>query len=279
MRAFNEYRNRHTIPSSLDIQLRIGPEDQFHDELAMFGGQTRVVTNKFLSRKRTKILTKPRDARELVVPFSPTTSSTPTTSTPTPTPSSGANAAATPHSMSTPSDDGSPLPQNVEEQMSNMHPSLMEYLSLFPGDASISVMDIDPATPPHSHSQPSVSSSSLAAQSMGGIDGIAGILPNAAAGLSGTEPHGDLLQFLNVLPDGGASESPAEPSLFFSGNSLSGNMVHPALSTDLFASFPTGELSEQWNSLMRETGFFNSQGDLLLDQMENVPQGNAYPRF
>ncbi|KAI0794297.1 fungal-specific transcription factor domain-containing protein [Fomes fomentarius] len=282
MRAFNEYRNRHTIPSSLDIQLRIGPEDQFQDELAMFGGQTRVVTNKLLNRKRTKILTKPRDARELVVPFSPTTSSTPAPSS-TPVPSSGANAAATPHSMSTPSDDGSPLPQNVEEQMSNMHPSLMEYLSLFPGDASISVMDIDPATPPPS--QPSVfasspsASSSFATQSMGGIDGIAGILPNAAAGPSGTAPQGDLLQFLNVLPDGNASGSPAEPSLFFSGNSVNGNAMHPALSTDLFASFPTGELSEQWNSLMRETGFFDSQGDLLLDQMESVPQGDAYPRF
>ena len=49
---------------SLDIQLRIGPEDKFQDELAIFGGQTRVVTNKFLSRRKHKFPSRPRAERE-----------------------------------------------------------------------------------------------------------------------------------------------------------------------------------------------------------------------
>ncbi|KAI1783785.1 hypothetical protein LXA43DRAFT_866997, partial [Ganoderma leucocontextum] len=108
LRAFNEYRNRHMTPT-LDIQLRIGPEDQFQDELAIFGGQTRVVTNKFLTRRKPS---RPRVERER------TERSEYDTSVPPRLP-----------------------PQQVKDQMEDMHPSLMEYLSLFPSAASISVIN------------------------------------------------------------------------------------------------------------------------------------------
>ena len=289
MRAFNEYRNRHVNLSSVDIQFRIGPEDEFQDELAMFGGQTRVVTNKLLNRKRTRVPTKPREAREPAPPFSPGSSSSHTASS-TPAPTSD----GTPHSQSASSDEGTPLPQHVEEQVSSMHPALMEYLSLFPTEASISVMDVDSAPPPPhiacdalssfalpsafaSKPAPSQSPSAFAAaaaEPMGSIDGLAGTLAHPHAGVGQLGMSGDAAQFLNVLPDGTASGAITEPALFFSENTVSPEM-------GLFASFAPGELGEQWNSLMRETGFFDQQGGTRIcqDGMEGVPQVDIFPRF
>ena len=271
LRAFNQYRNRHMAPS-LDIQLRIGPEDDFQDELAIFGGQTRVVTNKFLSRKKARIYAKPREASATTVPLSPPATSA--ASTPAPGGASQSQSAATPAlTASTPSDDGLPLPQNVEEQMSNVHPSLMEYLSLFPADASISVMDVDPAPPslstagshPHHDSTTSMFGTAQTAPSSmfstppshpHGQPMVGVSVPQTQAGPSALQPPPpvDPLHFLNVLPDGLNPAGPiADPSLFFAAS--------PEVSTGIFdaSSFAPGELGEQWNSLMRETGFFNSQ--------------------
>ncbi|KAI0730863.1 fungal-specific transcription factor domain-containing protein [Earliella scabrosa] len=270
LRAFNQYRNRHMAPS-LDIQLRIGPEDDFQDELAIFGGQTRVVTNKFLSRKKTRIYAKPREASATTVPLSPPATSA--ASTPAPGGASQSQSAATPAlTASTPSDDGLPLPQNVEEQMSNVHPSLMEYLSLFPADASISVMDVDPAPPalstagshPHRDSATSMfgtaqtAPSSMFSTPPSHSHSMVGVsVPQTQAGpsaLAPPPPPVDPLHFLNVLPDGLNPAGPiGDPSLFFAAS--------PEVSTGIFdaSSFAPGELGEQWNSLMRETGFFNSQ--------------------
>ncbi|KAI0820263.1 fungal-specific transcription factor domain-containing protein [Trametes gibbosa] len=249
LKAFNEYRNRHMSPS-LDIQLHIGPEDQFQDELAIFGGQTRVLTNKFLNRKRTRIPSKPRGDPSAAP--TPTANSPTTTATPIAAPSA-------PASASTPSDDGAPLPQNVEEQMSRVHPSLMEYLALFPSNASISVVNQGPSAahaqqqdqqqsmamdtsdspfaPPqreqrHSGlaSPPSLSSGSSAASVAAPFtpDGLSG----GHAQHSHAHPHahahaqyaqqqalqGDPLEFLNVLPTGDAvGGALADPSAFFFG--------------------------------------------------------------
>ena len=100
---------------SLDIQLRIGPEDDFQDELAIFGGQTRVVTNKFLSRKKARIYAKPRDA-SATVPLSPPATSA--SSTPAPGGASQSQSAATPLTASTPSDDGLPLTDGEGKELS-----------------------------------------------------------------------------------------------------------------------------------------------------------------
>ncbi|KAI0718035.1 fungal-specific transcription factor domain-containing protein [Cerioporus squamosus] len=290
LRAFTEYRNRHTSPSSLDIQLRIGPEDEFHDELAIFGGQTRVVTNKFLSRKRTRIPTKP---------FSPTsTTSTSTTST-TPVPPAPST---TPLTASTPSDDGTPLPQNVEEQMSNIHPSLMEYLSLFPADASVLVVNPPQLPPQQSQHRTSVDTATASTSSTDSVVGQSTrtTSPNAMfphpqsqpiSALPGTTPKSDAkaqpqpqlqqygqpqtgssaaqldpLQFLDVLPDANPAGPIADASFFAMG---------PNMSTGIFdGSFTPGELGEQWTSLMRQTGFFDAPGmqDAFAGQGDSFPQ-------
>ena len=122
MHAFNEYRNRHMSPS-LDIQLRIGPEDQFQDELAIFGGQTRVMTNKFLSRRRPKNLAHLAKPRSASTGDASSTAATPISTSSTPAPNAGASVSS-PRTASTPSDDGVSLPHNVEEQMDGVHPSL-----------------------------------------------------------------------------------------------------------------------------------------------------------
>ncbi|KAI0367566.1 hypothetical protein BV20DRAFT_970323 [Pilatotrama ljubarskyi] len=261
LRAFNEYRNRHMSPS-LDIQLLIGPEDQFQDELAIFGGQTRVVTNKFLSRKRTKYPTKPRESPSSVssVPAPPT----PTSSTPAP-------AATSQTTASSPSDDGMPIPQNVEEQMSNVHPSLMEYLSLFPSSASISVvsqgqqqvpMDTSGFPPPAPFSP---------------ADGLAGVNPLPQQQhphpqpQPQTEPQDaqqDPLQFLNALATG---DPMTDPSAFFS--------MGPDMSNSIFnGPFALGDCAgEQWASLMRETGILDGQGSFRQDVFGAQP--DTFPRF
>ncbi|KAI0741388.1 fungal-specific transcription factor domain-containing protein [Daedaleopsis nitida] len=288
MRAFSEYRNRHLTPSSLDIKLRIGPEDEFQDELAMFGGQTRVVTNKFLSRKRGRVPTKPRG--ENIVPYSPTPSASTATST------TAASPGPTPQTVSTPSDDGVPLPQTVEEQMSNVHPSLMEYLSLFPADASISFMDVDPtaasASAPGAQPQgsppPFPTSAPFATMPSQTPAGAMPAhqpphLPHQQLHTSAPPPQplsGDALQFLNVLPAANAGGPIGDPHMFFANNTF------PA---DIFdGSFAPGELGEQWHSLMRETGFFDAQGTLRQDGFAQQQQGvgagtgagpGAFPQF
>ncbi|KAI0630475.1 fungal-specific transcription factor domain-containing protein [Trametes polyzona] len=285
LKAFNEYRNRHMSPS-LDIQLHIGPEDQFQDELAIFGGQTRVLTNRFLSRKRTKYPTKPRDkssSNGAATPTSPTTATTPIAPS-APSVSGhgqGPGSGSTPISVSTPSDDGTTLPQNVEEQMSRVHPSLMEYLSLFPSAASISVvnqqqqqqqqavpMDTSdsPFAPPLPVSSPPASSSTSSA-SFAPPEGLPGVHAPSPSVTPHPHPHqhphmlgpsqlqGDPLEFLNVLgpgPDGGAC---ADPSAFFSmalgPDANMGTGVFGAA-----ASFADGGAGDGWASLMRETGIF-----------------------
>ena len=288
LHAFNEYRNRHMSPS-LDIQLHIGPEDQFTDELAIFGGQTRVMTNKFLSRRRHKHLAKPRSA-SAGEPCTPTSTATPapmsTSSTPAPGTSTGAAAVSSPQTASTPSDDGIPLPHTVEEQMEGVHPALMEYLSLFPTAASISVINqqgpwrpqVDVDTPMGNtgaaSAQDALFAAAAAQQAASPTAATSPFAPPLAAALSGNgagagtapQPQADPLAFLNVLPEGHTD------ALFFGGAGPAG-----AVSTGIFdGSFVAGELGEQWTSLMRETGFFpigDAQGSVFRN---DPPPGHAH---
>ncbi|TBU24176.1 fungal-specific transcription factor domain-containing protein [Dichomitus squalens] len=274
LRAFNEYRNRHMTPS-LDIQLRIGPEDQFQDELAIFGGQTRVVTNKFLSRHKNRIPTKPRIGVNggADTPVSPSQATTP-----------APTSVASPQSASTPSEDGGPLPPQVEDQMEDVHPSLMEYLSLFPSAASISVVNGQQQQPmdttPSVFSPAALGSSPFTnmrtPSSAAGVPGLrhqpqpqpqsqpqAG--PSTPTG-RGTEPVGDPLAFFNVLPDSGAvAAGLPDPSLVFAAMGMGQPDMGP-LGTNIFgSSFGGGDFGDQWTSLMRETGFFDAQGNFKTD--------------
>ena len=49
--SYTQFRNRNITPT-LGVQFQIGPEDQCADELAIFGGQTRVLASKVLSKTR-----------------------------------------------------------------------------------------------------------------------------------------------------------------------------------------------------------------------------------
>ncbi|KAI9062771.1 hypothetical protein FKP32DRAFT_1758891 [Trametes sanguinea] len=280
LNAFNEYRNRHMSPS-LDIQLRIGPEDQFQDELAIFGGQTRVVTNKFLSRKRTKFPTKPRDAS--LSSNAPSSTASSTSSGPTPGPSSSTPApTGTPQTASTPSDDGMSISQHVEEQMSNVHPSLMEYLSLFPSSASISVVNQSQQQAPIAASGPSPFSPHTVSSpppfspsdSMSGIAGPSAQRPHQPHQSQTQCASPDPLQFLNVLPTGDPTGQIADPSAFFSMSSdMSGGMFSSAFGMGEAAAATPG--GDQWASLMRETGIFDAQGGFR--QGSTVAFGTANP--
>ncbi|KAI0332685.1 hypothetical protein GY45DRAFT_1432896 [Cubamyces sp. BRFM 1775] len=288
LNAFNEYRNRHMSPS-LDIQLHIGPEDQFQDELAIFGGQTRVLTNKYLSRKRTKVPAKPRTD----------TSSASNASTPAP--------ASTPQTASTPSDDGMQFSQHVDEQMSSVHPSLVEYLSLFPSSASISVVSqsqnsqqqqqqgsmgssSSPFAPPPSVSSPPPFAPS---DSMSGVQSHAPP-PHAASqhqhqhphqpqpqlqqaqAVQGAAPDADPLQFLNVLPTGDPTGQIADPSAFFS---MSPEMTSGMFSSPFGMVEPAGAGNDQWASLMRETGIFDAQGNFRQDSFNVNGQPDLFTAF
>ncbi len=178
--------------------------------------------------------------------------------------------------------------------MEDVHPSLMEYLSLFPSAASISVVNQQQLGPLHQQHQqsslmnnsPSVSGSTSAFSSAGA--GPSSFSPmhvqsptGAAAATTTTSPTpmsgiqtqsqqgmpstADPLSFLNVLPDnsvvGGAV---ADPSLFFAG------LAHDpaALDANIFNSaFGGGDFGDQWNSLMRETGLFDAHGNFKQDNM------------
>ncbi|KAI1790216.1 fungal-specific transcription factor domain-containing protein [Ganoderma leucocontextum] len=283
LRAFNEYRNRHMTPS-LDIQLRIGPEDQFQDELAIFGGQTRVVTNKFLTRRKHKFPSRPRVERERTERSEHDTPVSPSQAT--------SGTGASPQSASSPSDDGGPpLPQQVEDQMEDVHPSLMEYLSLFPSAASISVVNNQQQFGPLQQQQANLmdtsvlasgsTSASVFSSSAGAgagpspfspmqVQSPSTASPTAMTGIQtqpqrGVPPMADPLSFLNVLPESSVLGGPmGDPSLFFSG------LAHdPAsLDTSMFNSaFGGGDFGDQWNSLMRETGLFDAQGNFKQDNM------------
>ena len=83
----------------------------------------------------------------------------------------------------------------------------------------------------------------------------------------GTDPVGDPLAFLSVLPDSGVTAAGlGDPSLFFAGMGMEMGQPDTApLGTNIFGSSFGGEFGDQWTSLMRETGFFDAQGNFKTD--------------
>ena len=172
--------------------------------------------------------------------------------------------------------------------MSSVHPSLMEYLSLFPADASISFMDVDPAIPslsmgslPQDYSSVFGSQTDLSAafsqaqpfgQPMGGHP--ANVAPLPQPGPSNVPLSADLLQFLDIPPElQNTAGHSADPFAF--------GAATPGVSTDTFDAFASAQLGEQWESLMRETGFFDAgtQGSGVGQDPFATFQGDMYPRY
>ncbi|PSS35349.1 hypothetical protein PHLCEN_2v1686 [Hermanssonia centrifuga] len=234
-RSYQQYRNRHASPA-LDIQLNIGPEAEISaSRLAIFGGQTRVMSSKLLSRRR------------------PQHRSVSSTSSAPESPKRDDSPGASP-TASTPSDT-STVPQNVSDAFAEVHPSLVEYLSLFPASSSLAV--VDPSQ------QPYTSSSSLAtpmAQPMENhyaqpMDGVA------------TSPASAFPDFFSGLP-AQRNQTPGvqqtqrmqveEPLGFLNDQSLN------ALNMQDLGGFTEDVLmSEQWMNLMKETGILDSNGNFV----------------
>ncbi|EMD39103.1 hypothetical protein CERSUDRAFT_112795 [Gelatoporia subvermispora B] len=240
--AYSQYRNRHITPT-LDIRLKIGPEDPFEDELAIFGGQTRVMSTKLLSRKRAER------------PSSKTGSESPTTTMHS---RSASRSASTP--ASTPSDSGTAT-QEAMEQFNDVHPTLMEYLSMFPASSSFALVD---------PSQPALETLAAA----GALPTQQQVQPQAQLPMqaqSGMQMHtlqGIPSSFTQTLPPESATPTQAPQVVQQQFNDISAffGTAHemPPMPTDMFgAPFVSGdvEMSEQWKSLMQETGIYDATGN------------------
>ncbi|KAI0091551.1 fungal-specific transcription factor domain-containing protein [Irpex rosettiformis] len=145
-KSYNQHRNRHASPT-LDIQLNLGPEAEITaSRLAIFGGQTRVMSSKLLTRRRkpkpSSISTPVDGTPSTEIISSPSTSSA---DSPPRDTSPGFNAANVSH------DSGS-VPRNVSEAFAKVHPSLVEYLSIQPQNSTVAILEpmqgaFDSATP------------------------------------------------------------------------------------------------------------------------------------
>lgn len=226
--AYQCYRDRHN-PASIP-QPKI-PEE-YQNALAIFGGQTRVLPAKALSRKR----------RSRGLSGTPKDSSTSTSSSQAHSPPSP------PASVSTPSENGgTPAP--------DVHPCLMMYLSQVPTSSPFQTADLSQVL----HTAPPTNT----------LPPMPPVMPEPVMPPPGTEmqtpalPQGDL-DFLNSLLSNpqyqGLPEIPQNydaqlPMEMFN------NMDMPAFSGDVI-------MSDQWMSLMQETG--------ILDNVENLTQENGF---
>ncbi|THH34114.1 hypothetical protein EUX98_g33 [Antrodiella citrinella] len=138
--SYQQFRNQHISPA-LNVHLHIGPEGNAADGLAIFGGQTRVMSSKLLSRHPPKVKKSRTDSPR---PSSSDMSWDSALSEDAPT-SSSESAGGTP-------------PQNIREAFNDVHPALVNYLSLYP--SSVALVDM---TTPLADSPMSFSSSDMSA--------------------------------------------------------------------------------------------------------------------
>lgn len=197
------------------------------------------MSSKLLSRKRAKHHTSaaPTSA-SASSPESPMRDSSPSGST---------------TSASTPSDT-STIPQNVSDAFAQVHPSLVEYLSLFP-TASLAV--VDPAQQPYAPVPPAAPPVPPLPQYQQ-PEQMEGITATSAAAAS--YPH-----FYQQPPPLQTQQQPQqqqqqqpiaqEPLGYMHGDSLSAlNMPDMGFTEDVL-------MSEHWMNLMRETGILDSNGN------------------
>ncbi|KAI0924355.1 hypothetical protein AcV7_003079 [Taiwanofungus camphoratus] len=214
--AYTQYQSKH-MPSRRPP--KFGPEDQYQDALAIFGGQTRVLPSKTLPRRRSR--GSDEASRGNLKESSP-------------------REARPSNSASHPSDIGSNA-----APISEVHPSLMEYLSQIPPTVFSAVDVTQPAMESlallSTQSQQCIQESFASIPERGPQDGMEllnGFLVNS--------PFDDPLS--GFIPDINAQMGT---------DILDGTMC----STD-------AAMNDQWASLMQETG--------MLDGYENIAQLNGY---
>ncbi|KAI0682175.1 hypothetical protein BC835DRAFT_1300198 [Cytidiella melzeri] len=264
-KSYQHYRNRHATPA-LDIQLNLGPEAEITaSRLAIFGGQTRVMSSKLLSRKR-----RPKASSISTTDGTPVTESA----------SSPSNSSAESPSRDTspgfsnpvhlPGDSGSVL-QSVSEAFEQVHPSLVEYLSIHPQNSTLAVVEpphnlfnphcpLNSATTTHTmpspHSQPlmvpanySILNHTLADTSSGFPQFFAGDAhAQQAASHFPQSPH----------PQQQQGVTPQYPLSYLLGD---GNVTTLAGLTELGFTEDV-IMSDHWMNLMRQTGIFDQQEGL-----------------
>lgn len=200
---------------------------------------------------------------------------TSTTSTTPESPQRDGSPCDSPTAASTPSDTGT-VPQNVTDAFAEVHPSLVEYLSLFP-QASLAVVDpsqqpyTSAATPtatastpmdtdmqPQFNLQAHVQPAGMTATSLANT--AAAQYPQLFGNMADvTQAH---IQQPHVQPHG----QPSEP-MNFAGDGLSMlNMSDMGFTEDVM-------MSEHWMNLMRETGILDSNGNFA-----GVQNGDFLPQ-
>ncbi|KAH8104100.1 fungal-specific transcription factor domain-containing protein [Cristinia sonorae] len=274
--AYQQFRNRHISPT-LDVHLHIGPEDEGSNRLAIFGGQTRVMASKLLGKKPAKVK-KPRAESGQTRQDSQdgTNKDSPSAEDP------HERYSSSPEQASSPASEGS-IPQNVQDAFAEVHPALMDYLSLFPSDIAL----VDPSkpliNPPIAMSPPATASPVPSAFSY-------------AQSQPSTTPTGPSTPAFHSMPGGTYNSFSSPSSQGYSVNTsspevdmqtfdhaitaqeyaiLGDGMMDPAAwfatlggmgSNNFGASFvgPLGGeqamMDDQWMSLMRDTGLLDQNG-------------------
>ncbi|KAL4249924.1 hypothetical protein ABKN59_002007 [Abortiporus biennis] len=305
-KAYQNFRNRHTGPASLDIQVPMGPEDDQvaqrksgDDKLAIFGGQTRVMTSKVLSHK-TRRLSKQSKARVETNGNGATNSTSSSPSVPVTNHAGEADPPSPVSSASTPSDTS--VPQNMRDALKDVHPSLMEYLSLFP---SSSLALIDPAQQPSLSSSPSIPPSSHASANQSPFNPASSsslptspdypmMPPTTTSSPSyGNPQQNGMASYYDIdnATMASAGQIPIQPqhlqdiSSFFAmsgaGSAGPGGGMLPDVSTTLNMGNPTNPgfsdevlMNNEWMYLMRDAGLFTQ----VPQNTTNGGQGGgAYP--
>lgn len=176
-----------------------------------------------------------------------------------------------PTSASTPSDSSS-VPQNVSDAFAQVHPSLVEYLSLFPSSTSFAVVD-----PPQSgdglNMTPTSAIAPQAPVNFSQTPAVNGANPSPAYPNFFDMSHNDSMQ--------GVKESAPhanEPLNFLDPTMAALSMPELGFTEDVM-------MTEHWMNLMRETGILDSNGNYAGmapangQQSSFMPQQNSHPSF
>ncbi|KAF7790230.1 hypothetical protein EIP86_001182 [Pleurotus ostreatoroseus] len=262
-KAYQQYRNRHATPA-LDIQLPFGPEtDISASRLAIFGGQTRVMSSKLLSRKRPKHHSNSvtsTTSNNVSSPESPQRDASPESTT----------AASTPSDTST-------VPQNVSDAFAEIHPSLVEYLSLFP-QASLAV--VDPSQQPYTSTATATNSTTapspmgpqmqpqFAPQPHAQCNGMTATSFASNTAAQYPQLFGNVSTSMAQSPvQHQQTQMPQQEPMDIASDGLSVlNMSDMGFTEDVL-------MSEQWMNLMKETGILDSNGNFAgVQNGEFLPQ-------
>ncbi|KAI0343340.1 hypothetical protein BDW22DRAFT_1374694 [Trametopsis cervina] len=257
-KSYQQYRNRHASPA-LDIQLNMGPEAEITaSRLAIFGGQTRVMSSTLLTRKQRKPAsisissgngngTAQTNGNASAATASSSSVSSPAQSSPE-SPSRDASPGLT--HVSSPSESVS-IPQSVSEAFAQIHPSLVEYLSIHK-NSTLAVVEppqqIFPPTPPTT--LPSMVPLS-AMQSMN-YQPMDTSLHNGPATFQPLFSNESPLAAQSIFTQPNGS-NPQDSMNYFTEDanmSMLANMADLGFTEDVL-------MSDHWMNLMRQTGIFN----------------------